>query len=261
MDTEDKVATRINTVTEPGFLFNGGNAPISFLSSTPAGFINVGAGILCFAVRLCYELQTRGVNLPLPRLLQKLVNNQSAALGVNGALLVASSVAASLKIDTAHPETFVTPAMLACFGSGNIIEPFAWAAEPSSAKKTLLNAYSQLAYAVGMYLAAADSPATIKMIYGASFVSGILFPLMGKKAIGPISPIRITAMGSFLCAATNTNPVFIWANALFGIAYLGVDAGVRLGGFAAMLGLDRKAAKRAEAQMPSSSLAPAPEQI
>ncbi|MCK6418511.1 MAG: hypothetical protein L6Q57_06195 [Alphaproteobacteria bacterium] len=247
MDKRDKIATAVNTATEPALLFYSGNAIISLLQSTTGGIINISASIFGLLIRLCGEIQKRGGKLPfpLPAAAQKFINNSGAALGVNGVFVLTSAGASALEIDPTNSRTFVTPIMLTCFGTGAISIAFAQSAQ--GAKKTVLNTSAQLAYSLGMYLAAGDAPMGVKAVYVASFISSILLPLMKKEALGPISPNRITAVGAFASAATNTDPNFIVANILFGLGYLSVDAfrfGIRpFQGVAAMLGLDRKPAQ------------------
>ncbi len=245
MDKRDQIATAVNTSTEPTLFFYTGNALISLLQSAAGGIINIGASVFGLLIRLCGEIQRRNGKplLPLPQAAQKMISNPAAALGMNGVFVLASAGASALEIDPANSKTFVTPMMLTCFGAGATSIAFAQSAP--GARKAVLNTSAQLAYAVGMYLAAGDAPLAVKAIYVASFVSGVFFPLMKRESIGPISPHRITAVGAFASAATNNEPAFIAANILFGLGYLSVDA-FRFGGVAAMLGLDKKPAQNAE---------------
>ena len=234
MRSTDIRNTIINAATDPGVILNIGNAVANAARSTEAMAVNLATATLCLVIRTASELQKCGVVLPLPRFLRKLVENPGAALMANGGMTLLSAAFAAANIRADKPETTLPAIIMGLFASGNIAQGATCGKKGYGTAQRLSDAFAQSAYATALVLASADAPMPVKLCFMFAGASGVAMAALGRQSLFGVSPMLIQAAGAYGSAASNANPYFAAANALWATGYVTLDALKRRGGVGEM---------------------------
>lgn len=255
-----------NTATDTGFLFEVGNSAIGFSASFEAGLISLGVSSLCFSARASGEARKLGVsfnlferfnnaaiNNPLTRGLSCVVDKMSKNLGtsliISGtALMAAAGFAASETADFSTAHTFYQSSreavILGCFGLANAFRGAARGLKDGSTTQRVLDVAGITLASTGVIIAGQDinlegvaalNPGSVADagIKGSFIGAASMAAYQAIKALpskGWLQPDILFACGCFGNAILSETPERSLANALFGIAFISLDALKKSGG-------------------------------
>lgn len=227
---KDYLKATINSITDPGVILNLGGARLSYATSPETAAINIMTSGLCFAVRSTAELKKIGVNIPVPKLFNKLVENEGNAMIASGVVTIGSAAAAIPNIDLSTPETLIPPVFMTVIGSSNVLRGAASAFENGSIKQRLMD-FGGIATAVGAFLFTnADGPALIQAGFVLSGIMATYLVMKNKMSGGLMQPDQTFAATCFANAAITPDPAFKVANILWGTGSLTLDMMKKHGG-------------------------------
>lgn len=224
----------VNAITDPGVLFNIGNAPISFQQSFLAGSVNLLVAAIAFFVRMISEFKSSGVSPvsknPVVRHFNKLAENKGAALIASGVLTLFSAAAAffAASISRLATASYLPAGMLACFGLVHMFRGIATGLKDRPAK-CYLDAIAFLAATGGYLFANPALPILIKFGYGAVAGLAMYMAMNQQSAKGLKQPDIYFAAMSFIAAAVSSG-VVAFGYALWASAYLSIEAMRKSGG-------------------------------
>jgi len=223
----------VNSVTDPGVLFNAGNVVVSSQHSWEAAAVNGSVALLSGATRAVSEIKASGINFsPTNRLLQNFdtfAENKGAGLVTSGALTLTSSAITLAQSGFDDPQAMGAAGMLACFGLVHTFRGVASGMRDGLKKYALDSA--GFAMAVGGYLFAnPDLPLALKISYGAIACLSVYMTLMRENPSSFKQPDLYFATTSYGAALATDEINVAFGFASWATAYLSIDAMNKKGG-------------------------------
>lgn len=220
----------VNSITDPGVVLNVGNAFLTADSNIAASLTNLTTATMCFAVRGASELKKIGVDLPLPKAMNKLVENPGAALTTAGVVTLGSAGVAATSINPADMSTAIPAVVMTCFGVSNTIRGMASGLENGTIRQRIMEAGGILAAVLGFTLSNPEAPVIVQTAYVTAGAMAGYLALRKQEANGILQPDMTFAAGNFMNAGASSSPEVAVANTLWGAGYLSLSALKNKGG-------------------------------
>lgn len=217
----------VNSITDPGVLFNIGNVVVSAQQSPVAACFNTAVAGICLITRTISELKEAGIKFePKNFLAQKfnqLSENKGLALIVSGGLTLLSAAAYAGQTALNNGSSYGKVGMLTCFGLVHSFRGVATGLKNRFARATL-DSSAFVAAASGYLFANPDLPLPIKLSYGTVAALSVWMAFKGQSAKGLKQPDLYFAATSISSACVTSSPSVAFGFATWAAAYLSIDA-------------------------------------